>query len=146
MKSILLILMLSITSVLTAQKTQDVTVNIILKDIMSLNVAGDKIVNLEYNTQDDYLNGVKVQKEKHLEAFSTQNYVITSQTLQNSSLTSNDVSLNGKVQNLFPRTLFTSKPGARTYDVEYSAKGDYKYINKERKSYPVNIRYTIVAN
>lgn len=67
--------------VVTDKTSDNVTLNIKLHKIQSLVVnTGQKTVNLEYSTIENYDKGVEVEKEDHLEVFSTGGFKISAKT------------------------------------------------------------------
>lgn len=66
-----------------AQKTDDVTVRIKFQPVQSIvvNSAADhQIVDLVYKDKTDYANGVTVDRDDHLEVFSTGGFIVTVNT------------------------------------------------------------------
>src|SRR5690554_4951701 len=58
--------------------SEPVTVNIKFKPIQSIVVnSGQKTVNLEYYTKEDYASGVSEKMEDHLEVFSTGGFIVS---------------------------------------------------------------------
>jgi hypothetical protein len=63
------------------QTSDEVTVNIKFKPVQSIVVnSGQKTVNLEYNTLQNYQEGVSVTMNDHLEVFSTGGFIVTANT------------------------------------------------------------------
>lgn len=83
----------------TGKVADNVTVNIKLYPIhtLVLNPASEhKVVDLEYKTENDYLNGVSAVRENHLSIFSTGGYAVTVKST-NAELTSQINSPNGNI-------------------------------------------------
>lgn len=145
MKKFFTIAAVAATITISAQQTASVNVSIVLKDVMSISVA-DTNVLLNYESNDDYKNGVKVLKTNHLTAFSTSPYKITSSVATDNLITQNDIYLNNQLQTRDNKTtLFTDAPGEKVYNVEYRGKGNYEYLLKEKKTYTTQVIYTITA-
>lgn len=87
--------------------SDDVTLNIRLSKIQSLVVnAGQKTVNLDYNTVNDYANGVTSEQKDHLEVFSTGGFSISAKA---SSETLNGVGENPNTINVSNIALAVTK-------------------------------------
>lgn len=87
--------------------SDDVTLNIRLSKIQSLVVnAGQKTVNLDYNTVNDYASGVTSEQKDHLEVFSTGGFSISAKA---SSETLNGVGENSNTINVSNIALAVTK-------------------------------------
>lgn len=77
MKQLLLLISFITSVTISAQKQGDVTINVILNPIQSITINPDQLViNLEYKTKSDYLNGVAENKTNHIKVFSTGSFEI----------------------------------------------------------------------
>lgn len=131
-------------SLFYAQNDTTVTVNIKLNDIQTIAVNnGINEINLNYSTQSDYENGVSSFQSNHIATFSTMNYFVKSHVTQENVITNNDIYINGILQNVNNQNLFTNNSGNHLYDVTYSAKGSYEYINKNKTTYTLQVVYSI---
>lgn len=142
-----LTILLVTTAILFAQETATATatVSVVLKSAVSISLDNPNVV-LTYETNEDYKNGVKELKKNHINAFSTSPYRITSSVAKDNLITKNDISLNGLLQTRNKKTeLYQGTPGQKFYNVEYSAKGDYAYVEKDKKTYITQVIYTIEA-
>lgn len=124
-----------------------VTVNIILKDIMSIEVIqASNVVNLEYNSEEDYQNGVTSNQVGHLNIFSTQNYKVLSAVWQENLITDKDIYLNNILQSRQYALLVSGTSGSNLLDVEYKAKGNNEYLTKNKQTYTTQVVYSIIPN
>lgn len=165
MKQMLLIIACLVSLTLQAQKSASVSLNIRLYPIQTLVVnTNQQTVNLDYVTKSDYENGVTSKQVDHLSVFSTGGFEIkikgnelinTSRSISAqdvfiqpydgsnalSGVTYHPVDLNGS------ETLIISsdKGGVdNTFSIDYSAKGDFKYLDLYRYSDIANVFSTSV--
>lgn len=144
MRKTISLLFLAISACAVAQTSANVNVTIRLHDIQTITVNnGVNNVLLDYYTQADYANGVSSLQNNHIATFSTQDYFVKSKVLQANVITANDVYLNGLIQTTNLQTLFTNSSGNHTYDVTYSAKGNYEYLTKNKTNYTLEVVYSI---
>ncbi|MBW8362922.1 MAG: hypothetical protein K0M56_12150 [Kaistella sp.] len=161
-----------------AQNSSEVSLNISLYPIQTIVVnTGTNTADLDYITQDDYKNGVNVTKEDHLKIYSTGGFTVRvktiSPTLTNtlnngSSIDAGDITvtvskgttngIEGLAYNSVPLStadteLISSPFGGnnKTFNINYAAKGDDKYLNKYVKAqsptvYTTQVVYSIVVN
>lgn len=156
-----------------AQETNQVTLNIKLKQIQTLVVNPTQSeVNLEYITEKNYNDGVSSKQYNHLKVFSTGGFKVTAKA-KDANLTgvsgnenvisTTDISIKAtagsnnnlrgdilsstKLNGANEITLISSKNGGRdlNYDVEYSAKGGDEYINKYVKGEDPTVYTTTVT-
>ncbi|MFV0176584.1 MULTISPECIES: hypothetical protein [unclassified Empedobacter] len=59
-----------------AQKTASATLNVKLYPIQTILIEGENIVNLEYKSEKDYLNGVTANMNNHLSVYSTGGFAV----------------------------------------------------------------------
>lgn len=169
MKTTILTLSLLVTALVYGQTSGNVTLNVNLHSIQSLVVnPSQEIVNLDYQTKADYLNGVSSLQQDHLEVYSTGGFKIQiqssdlvnpSETLSMSTITL--IASNGSntplgvdyfqtVLSSSPTTIVSSNLGGadKTFNVEYQGGGSNQYLNKyhsgeEPTTYTTVITYTI---
>ena len=158
-------------------ESDDATVNIKFKPIQSIVVnPGQKTVDLVYETNVDYANGVSAEMLDHLEVFSTGGFTVTANTggdftrTAGGSISAADVILKatqgtsttiGSFTDVplstTPTTLITATEGGTTlkYNVTYDntaagAGNNYinKYINPDSPEsvYTATVTYTIATN
>lgn len=156
-------------------ETDNVTLNIKLNQIQTITVnAGQKEVDIEYISRDDYYEGVSITKDDHLRVFSTGGFQVkvnSGEFLTNGvdNINSSDVtvlattgSTNGGYNSVVnavalgdEQTLITSETGGRdlNYNVTYSTKPATKdkYLNLYDKNatsnvFTTEVTYTIAAN
>lgn len=165
MKQMLLIIACLVSLTLQAQKSASVSLNIKLHPIQTLIVnPSQETVNLDYRTKSDYENGVTSKQVDHLSVFSTGGFEIKvkGNDLVNNSrsisaqdvfiqpydgsnalsgVTYHPVDLNGS-----ETLIISSDKGSinKTFSVDYSAKGDFKYLDLYRYSDMANIFSTTV--
>lgn len=147
--------------------TVGVNVTIDLKQVASIKVnPGTEDVLLSYDTKDDYLNGVSVKKDNHLEVFCTSAFEVFVDDVNSFVSTSNNIAANtvevtpslnvGTVpssMNLYTKSLgvktpiITSSDGIKTlnFDVTYTGAKDDTYTNIPFGSYNSTVTYSIVA-
>lgn len=58
-------------------KSAQATLNVNLYPIQTIEVSGDKTVNLDYDSKDDYLNGVEKKMDDHLTVYSTGGFAVS---------------------------------------------------------------------
>ena len=141
----------------TSATSDPVTVHIKFKPIQSIVVnSGQKTVDLEYNTKDDFANGVSVTKDDHLEVFSTGGFIVSvasngdfmgSENAETSKIDDAEVTIvakngsgtnNGQFEQVAlstaPTQLISSNTGGTklNYNITYNnqAGANNKYINK----------------
>lgn len=151
-----------------------VTLNVKLNPIQTLTVnSNQKVVDLEYKTKDDYLQGVASTQENHLTVFSTGGF--------NINVKSSDAQLTGSQDNIEASSIqITAANGSGTaiestgfetkalggsgqtivssdvggselnFNVTYKGKGENEYINKYYNAenptvYTTTVMYEIVA-
>lgn len=125
--------------------TNVATVNIILHDIQALVVTpGQEVIDLVYDSPEDYINGVQVTKSDHLQVFSTQDYYIKSAVWQENLITQNDIYVNNVLQSRLFQTIEQGVPGSRNIDITYGAKGNNEYLTKNKQTYTTQVIYEIV--
>ncbi|EOR29533.1 hypothetical protein L100_10649 [Elizabethkingia meningoseptica ATCC 13253 = NBRC 12535] len=161
MKKIYYLLGLSLGLVsmnVSAQKTDDATVNVRLYPIQTIVVNGSqKIVNLDYKTSADYKNGVALDEADHLTVYSTGAFAVNVQS-RDAQLSSVNTSITEKINaadikitptagttnplsgsklstvnlSTTPTELISSNIGGvdKTFNVKYSAAGADSYLNK----------------
>lgn len=143
----------------TGSNQGTVTLNVELHPIQTLVVKGDQnTVNLVYNTEEDYLNGVSSSNTKHLKVTSTGGYVVNVQAVDFSNVSGyvdEDPAVMNKVnltqiglettssdniggQTFTPlsglsnedKTIVASALGSvgKEFDVKYSASGNNEYL------------------
>lgn len=77
MRDVLFICMLITLSLVKTHAQTNVKINIVLNHVQNLTINPDQqTVNLNYNTLQDYRNGVQVTKDAHLSVFSTSPYEV----------------------------------------------------------------------
>ncbi|MGI9649795.1 hypothetical protein [Chryseobacterium sp. RLHN22] len=155
-------------------KAQQVTLNVVLKPIQTIVVNDEqKTVNLEYNTTNDYLNGVTKINKDHLTIYSTGGFQVkvkanvANMQLSGKSMSVGSVKLtasagskalnnasyqNGLALTDSETTLVSSSNGAvnNNINVEYTGAGANTYIdnyvpNQNPSTYTTNLMYTIVS-
>lgn len=165
MKQMLLIIACLVSLTLQAQKSASVSLNIKLHPIQTLIVnPSQETVTLDYRTKADYENGVTSKQADHLSVFSTGGFEI--------KVKANDLTNNGRsisVQDVFiqpydgsnalsgvtchpanlnsSETLIISSDKGwvdKTFSIDYSAKGDFKYLDLYRYSDMANVFSTTV--
>jgi hypothetical protein len=178
MKNIIIVC-ISLLSALFSKKAVaqegSATLNINLYAVQTIEVNdSDHTVNLDYQTKEDYMQGVSLSKENHLKIYSTGGFVIRVRTsdLQLSSSTNSEsidasditvTAAKGTANGLdsftsaavqlsgTDREFISSTTGAdrKTFDITYSAKGDNKYLNLFTKNqnptvYTTQVVYSIL--
>lgn len=166
-------LLLSFSS--KAQSSEPVTLNVNLYPVQTIELnSSQSNVNLDYKTNEDYKNGVQITEDNHLKVYSTGGFSIKVKSLQpnltstsenGTSIETSDIvvtamkgSVNGMesfvatpvVLSTSDTPLITSDTGAnnKTFNINYSAKGGDKYINKYFKNqsptvYTTQVFYSI---
>lgn len=173
MKIKLLLILLLISFTTFSQNTDNVTLNIVLRPIQTIIINPDqKKVNLIYDTEDKYANGVSREYTDHIGVFSTGGFIINVNgkgNLNNNGkiISLSDVSIiasNGSnvlsnptytpvILSTADKVLISSKSGGRglKYNVTYNNNLNIKdkYINKYFSSdsnesvYTTTLIYTI---
>lgn len=169
MKTTILTLSLLATALVSGQTSGNVTLNVNLHSIQSLTInPSQEIVDLDYYTKADYLNGVSSLQQDHLEVYSTGGFKIqvTSSDLVNPNetipvstitLVASDgsdaligVDYSPTILSSSPTTIVSSNLGGadKTFNVEYQGGGSNQYLNKyhsgeEPTTYTTIITYTI---
>lgn len=169
MKTTILTLALLATALVSGQTSGNVTLNVNLHSIQSLTInPSQEIVDLDYHTKADYLNGVSNLQQDHLEVYSTGGFKIQiqssdlvnpSETLSMATITltaSNGsnaplgVDYFSTVLTSLPTTIVSSNLGGadKTFNIEYQGGGSNQYLNKyhsgeEPTTYTTIITYTI---
>lgn len=162
-KTILTFAIILMTTATLFAQSDKTTINIRLFPIQTLEVnPSQKVVNLDYTTQEDYNNGVRLDEPDHLTMYSTGAFVVKVNTT-NSSLQSNSGSdipssdilitpLEGSINPLAsaefssallstePQTIISNDTGGinKTFGINYQAKGNQEYVDK----YVANERFT----
>lgn len=161
MKKLILIIftLLSLSLNAYSQKSQDVTLRVILRPIQSI-IVNQNDVLLEYKTLYDYKKGVSKTMVNHLTVYSTVGYSINVKgndlIANNSKIIKNtDISINQEGSSsinleLNNKTLLTSDYTTGTnYNITYSAEGNNKYFTTEyvkSQTYYTTVTYTITPN
>ncbi len=149
------------------KKTNEVVVNIKLQQVLSIKVQPSAdAVNLEYNSKDDYLNGVSETKTGQLEVFSTGGFEVsvddvapflsaTDQIEANTvnvtpALTSGSTTTGVELKTVAlgdKAAIIESSQGIKTtyFDITYAAAGEDAYTNKPLETYTANVTYSIMA-
>lgn len=162
----------SLQTVSAISDEDNVTLNVVLKPIQTLTIKGDRIVNLEYKTRENYDEGVSVEKADHIEIYSTGGFEVkvkSSGPLVGTSTDNIDasdikvVASKGTSNSLNPSfstgtvlgtegaTLLTSEVGGvdQTFNIKYEAAGGNKYLNLYKGENPTifetTVTYTIFA-
>ena len=157
---------------INAQTSDQVTLNIVLNPIQSITVnPSQKVVDLIYETENDYQNGVFNTQVNHLKVFSTGGFKINVNTSGDfikgtDNISASDVTVvatpgTGKPNNVTYASatslstggheLLSSKIGGRdlnfniTYD-NTAAGNNYNYVNKHFETYSTTVIYTITPN
>ncbi|TXF77471.1 hypothetical protein [Chryseobacterium sp.] len=159
------------------QNSGEVSLKINLYPIQTIVVnAGTNTADLDYKTLDDYKNGVSITKEDHLKIFSTGGFTVRvktisptlTNTLNGSSIDAGDITvtvskgttngIEGLTYSSIPLSntdteLISSPFGGnnKTFNINYAAKGEDKYVNKYMKAqtptvYTTQVVYSIVVN
>lgn len=155
-----------------AQNSAEATLNINLYPIQTIVVnAGTNIADLDYETKEDYKNGVSITKEDHLKIYSTGGFTVTvktiSPTLTNTlnngiSIDAGDItvtaskgttngieglSYNSISLSTSDTELISSPLGGnnKTFNIKYAAKGGDKYVNKYVKTQSPTVYTTQVV-
>ncbi len=142
---------------LAAQAQDQVTLNVRLHPIQTIQVnSSQKIVDLNYQTINDYATGVSLEQPDHLTVYSTGGFAVSVQTTTDilesahaevtENISVSDIKLTptlgtsqlaGTILNTVnlsttPATLFSNTTGGvnRTFNVEYEAAGANAYVNK----------------
>jgi len=167
MKKLFSILLVSLFSFTLYAQSNDVTLNIRLYPVQSIEVIGEDIVNLDYTTKYDYLNGVSSKKLNHLKVFSTgsfaiqvksqsENLVLNGRSIPVSDVTiipttsESGLDLSSKVLSVSDEIIASSSTGIvdKFIDIEYKASGDYinKYVNSDGNPnvFSTTVLYTII--
>lgn len=162
MKIVNIVLTLLICISLNAQTSDRVNLSIILRPIQSIVVNPlQKDIELIYDTEDKYKDGATSINPDHLRVFSSGGFAvqvaskapdIDGLNLADVSITADAVKSNPNYtfkpitlsQN--PSDLIVSGRGGRDllFNVEYRGVGDDAYLDKEYKSYNVEVEYTIL--
>lgn len=156
----------------TANAQNTVTLNVKLKPVQTLIVTGQDNVDLIYQTEDNYTNGVSKKIDDQLTIYSTGSYEVSvsantptmvqgGKTMDVSSIqvvptSGKAIPLNATYtpQNLSgnEQTLVTSTTGAvkKQISIEYKGAKDNAYIdnyiaNQDPTVYTATLRYTIVS-
>ena len=161
----LLIIACLVSLTLQAQKSASVSLNIKLHQIQTLIInPSQETVTLDYQTKSDYENGVTSKQADHLSVFSTGGFEIK---VKANDLTNNGRSISAQDVLIQPydgsntlsgvtyqsinlnssETLIISSDKAgvdKTFSVDYSAKGDFKYLDLYRYSDIANAFSTTV--
>ncbi|MFV0139675.1 hypothetical protein OBK16_07795 [Empedobacter falsenii] len=158
-----------------AQETATATLNVKLNPIQTIVIGGDNTVNLEYNTKDDYSNGVTANMNDHLVVYSTGGFAVKVKS-ENENLVreKGESKIDVKTINLVAtlgsktelnaptfknvvltdsdKTLISSKVGGTNlkFNVAYNGKGGDAYVNKYNNVenptvYTTTVTYTIEA-
>lgn len=159
---------------LTAQSEGAAVLNIVLHPVQTLMInAADQTVNLEYRTREDYSSGVSLNKENHLQIYSTGGYVIRIKTadprLQSTAniaaaIDAGDITVTASKGTTIGYESFISAPvllstsyvelissavgASKAFNINYTAKGDNKYLNLFTKNqnptvYSTQVVYSI---
>lgn len=153
-------------------KTAQATLNVNLYPIQTIEITGDKTVNLDYVTKDDYSNGVEKKMNDHLTVYSTGGFAVkvksesenltytkenTSDIIEASTinLTATKGSGNSLAAANFEsvvltnadKNLITSTVGGSQlkFNVAYKGQGDNNYINKYYNVESPNVYKTTVT-
>lgn len=130
-----------------------------------------RIINLEYKTKEDYLNGVSNVKENHLIIYSTGGYQINVQS--GDLISTNNLSISASTIEIIPSSGSSIQESAiynktplgfnespivksnlgginNTYTIEYKGKGGNEYLSKYVSNqnptiYTTNVVYTIIS-
>ena len=145
-----------------AQQSDNVTLNIILRPIQTITVNPlQKTVDLIYDSADKYESGTTSIQTEHLEIFSSGGFAVqvASKAPDIDGLNLADVSITADAVKPNPNYTFTpialsqnpsdlivSGRGGRDllFNVEYRGVGSDAYLDKEYKSYSVEVEYTIL--
>ncbi|QBO58132.1 hypothetical protein NBC122_01305 [Chryseobacterium salivictor] len=159
---------------LTAQSDGAAVLNIVLHPVQTLTInTADQTVNLEYRTREDYSKGVSLNKENHLQIYSTGGYVIRVKTadprLQSAAnsaagIDAGDITVTASKGTTTGYESFISAPvqlsasfgelisspagASKAFNINYTAKGDNKYLNLFTKNqnptvYTTQVVYSI---
>lgn len=158
-----------------AQNSTSVTLNVNLYEVQKIVLnSSEKYIDLDYRTKEDYENGIQITEDDHLKVYSTGGFAIKvksiasnlSNSLNNaSSIDAADITVTATrgttsgmehfnsemVQLSTSETkLISSGVGSKnnTFNINYSAKGDGKYVNMFFKTqsptvYSTQVIYTI---
>lgn len=161
----------NVTSAQEGSKSAQATLNVNLYPIQTIEIAGDKTVNLDYKSKDDYANGVKADMADHLTVYSTGGFAVkvksetenlnysrvendhieantinlkASKGTGNSLVAANfkDVALSNEYKNLITSTVGGS---SLKFNVAYQGQGDNNYINKYYNVESPNVYTTTVT-
>lgn len=161
----------------TGSQSAEVTLNVKLNPIQTITIGAetDKTINLVYNSETDYANGVEVDIPDHLVVYSTGGFAVTVKSESNdiqraageetisastikvqasegstsplSGASYNNVSLSTTATNL----ISSSTGGAnKTFNIKYAGIGNDEYLNKyfndeDPTVYTTKVTYSIVA-
>lgn len=155
-------------------KAQQVKLNVILKPIQTLVVNDEqKVVNLEYTTANDYLNGVSKTNQNHLTIYSTGGFQVkvkaqnANMQLAGKTMAVNTVKITSSAGSLALNnatyhqdlplestdvTIVSSPNGAvnRNVNVKYQGAGANEYIdnyvpNQNPSTYTADLVYSIIS-
>lgn len=168
----LVLVLVSVLS-LTAQNSSQVVLNIKLYPIQSISVTGNSDVDLIYKEKKDYKEGVSVNKPDHLSVFSTGGFEVSMKSEtpnllgDENSIGLSDITVrvskgSNPIKGDFTRTrtnlsesdqvvISNNRGGVdKTFDVEYSAKGNNKYLDlynypEDATSFTTLVTYSIIA-
>ena len=162
MKIVNIVLTLLICVNLSAQTSDRVNLSIILRPVQSIVInQSQKDVELIYDTEDKYKDGVISINPDHLRVFSSGGFAVqvASKAPDIDGLNLADVSITADAVKPNPNYTFTpitlsqnpsdlivSGRGGRDllFNVEYRGVGSDAYLDKEYKSYSIEVEYTIL--
>lgn len=142
----------------TGSKTAQATLNVVLYPIQTILIGGENIVNLEYKSEKDYLNGVTANMNDHLSVYSTGGFAVkvksenenleyTSKDGKTQKIGTNTINLKASlgtgnilnsstfssvVLDKSDKNLISSTVGGTDlkFNVAYSGQGNNNYVNK----------------
>jgi len=155
-KELIITAALSVLSIAVFAQTSDqVTVNINLYPIQTLEInAQQKVVNLDYISEQDYENGVEMDQPDHINTFSTGGFAIRVNTTNpalsqpdGESIPSSDITITPLIGgtnplqganfttvdlSTEPRVIISNDSGGinNTFGINYKAKGNNAYLSK----------------
>ena len=162
MKIVNIVLTLLICISLNAQTSDGVNLSIILRPVQSIVInQSQKDIELIYDTEAKYNSGVPSVQPEHLRVFSSGGFAVqvASKAPDIDGLNLADVSITADAVKPNPNYIFTpitlsqnpsdlivSGRGGRDllFNVEYRGAGSDAYLDKEYKSYSVEVEYTIL--
>lgn len=126
------LLILNFTSSIYAQTTASATVNVNLADVRSIKInPNQSVVTLNFNSAQDYTNGVSSQQDAHLEVTSTGGYIIRVKA-SNANLQNNTNTIPVSTINITPKINSSSNIGS-------SIIGSYSNMMATTYLYPANL-------